>query len=146
MTKEKIYNGFIWVIFIPLQLILSGIILLLIKMIPIIWIVNKIFDIDDANPLNTKIVNGPFGFLLVYLLFSLVLIISSIIAMGITSNPKLAWKILWTVQFFPLFIIILVYQITGKSFFSGNIWFNIAESSSIITAAVITYFFINDKK
>lgn len=142
---DKKFNGFRWALFVPLQIILSVIILLLIKWIPIVQIVSVLFDINDNNPLITKIVNGPIGFFLVYILYGLALIISSMIAIGITSKPKLAWKILWTIQLMPIFIFILIFEITGKNFFNGNYWFNIAQSSSIITAAFITYYFIRDE-
>lgn len=145
MKTEKKFNGIRWALFFPLQLILSVIILAIIQWIPIIWIVNKLFDLGDANPLKTNIVTGPIGFLLVFILYSVALIASAILSINITSKPKLAWKILWILQLLPVLLLFLIYEITGKNFFSGNIWFNIAEISAVITAAIISRFMIDEE-
>jgi len=139
MNKEKIIKGFIWVTFIPLQIILGGLIGLFLQQIPIYWIFNEFFDLKDVNPLNTRIVSGPFGFLLVYLVFSITTTISAIISIGITSKPKLAWKILWAFQLIPLLILALVKLLTGINLFDdGNSWYSLAQATGFITAAIIT--------
>jgi len=145
MKTEKKFNSLRWAFFVPLQLILSGIILAIIQWIPIIWIVNKLFDLGDANPLKTEIVSGPIGFLLVFILFGFALVASAVFSINITSKPKLAWKILWLVQLLPVLIFLLIYEITGKNLFSGNLWFNIAETSALITAAIISRFMIDEE-
>ncbi len=145
MITEKNYNGLRWTLFVPLQLILSIIILAIIQFIPIVWIVNKLFDLGDVNPLKTKIVSGPIGFILVYVLYGVALVTSSVISINITSKPKLAWKIIWALQLLPLLLFLLVYEITGKNLFSGNIWFNWAQGASLVTAAIISKFMIDEE-
>lgn len=143
MKTEKKYNVLRWTLFVPLQLILAVIILNIIKFIPIFWIVNKLFDLGDVNPLKTKIVSGPIGFILVYVLYGVALVTSSVISINITSKPKLAWKIIWAVQLLPFLTVLLAYEIYGKNLFSGNIWFNWAEGASLVTAAIISKFMID---
>ena len=145
MKTEKNFNGLRWALFVPLQLILSGIFVVITQWIPIFWIVNKLFDLGDANPLKTKIVSGPIGFLLVYVLYGIALIASSVISINITSKPKLAWKILWVLQLLHLLLLLLIYEITGKNHFTGNIWFNCAQASAMVTAAIISRFMLDDE-
>ena len=54
MNEKKKYNWLRWALFVPLQLVLSIIIMSVIQWIPIVWIVNALFDLGDANPLKTK--------------------------------------------------------------------------------------------
>lgn len=146
MKTEKNFNGLRWALFVPLQLILSGIFVLIIQWIPIFLIVNYLFDLGYANPLKTKIVSGPIGFLLVYILYGIALIASSVISINITSKPKLAWKILWVFQLLPYLLYLLIYEITGKNALPGrNIWFHCAEASALVTAAIISRFMLDEE-
>jgi hypothetical protein len=144
MNEKKKYNGLRWALFVPLQLVLSIIIMSVIQWIPIVWIVNALFDLGDANPLKTKEVSGPVGFLLVYILSSISLFISAAAAIWFTSKPKLAWKILWMIQLLPILFLVFLYEITGENGFRGDLWFNIAEIMSLLTAAVVTFFMLED--
>ena len=137
---KKTYNGLRWALFLPLQWVASIAILLFLQLIPIVWIVNWLFNLGDANPLKTQIVSGPIGFLLVYILYSLAMTGSFLWACSITSKPKLAWKIISTVQLLPVLILLLMLEITGRNLFSGNMWFNIAKSSALITGAAISFY------
>jgi hypothetical protein len=67
------------------------------------------------------------------------------LSISITSKPKLAWKIIWALQLLPFLFFLLVYEITGKNLFSGNIWFNWAKGASLVTAAIISKFMIDEE-
>jgi hypothetical protein len=136
---KKPYNGLRWAFFVPLQWVGSIVILLFCQLIPIVWIVNWLFGLGEANPLKTEIVSGPIGFFYVYILYSLALTGSTLWACSITSKPKLAWKIISTVHLLPVLILLLVFEITGRNFISGNMWFNIANGSALITGVAISF-------
>lgn len=140
MKEENKYNWLKWTLFVPLAFFSSIFFMFIIQTIPIVWIINKLFDFSESNPLKTEIVNGPVGFLLVFISSVVPLVLSTVLSISITPKPKLAWKIIWAIQLLPLLFLVLLYEITGKNEFNGNFWYSVAQSLSLITAAVISFF------
>ena len=126
----------------PIAYIMGGLLAIILNYIPIVWLVNKLFDLGDANPFHTKIVNGPISFLLVYIISSLSIILSRSFAIAMTPKPKTAWRILFGIELLGFLILTMVYEITGENVFGGNLWFEIAEASSIITGAIVCYLWV----
>lgn len=144
--KTKIYNGLRWVIFFPLQYIFLGMTLFFVQFIPVVWIINKLFDLGDANPLETKIVSGPIGFLLVYVLLGVAYTISTVLSVFIAPKPILAWKITWTIHLISYLVGIMVYEITEKNLLPGNLWYNLAVVLAALTAAIKSRFMVLDEE
>jgi hypothetical protein len=48
------------------------------------------------------------------------------------------------IQLLPILFLVFLYEITGENGFRGDLWFNIAEIMSLLTAAVVTFFMLED--
>jgi hypothetical protein len=149
-SNNKILSILGWVFFIPVQLIVSGIITFflhwMISGIPLIKIILKIGG--ESSPFSSGNVNGPFGFIYVFAIYTTALSLSTLISMFITSNFKLAWRIIWMFQLFPFLIFPLLQQVNKSIdlFNSHNIWFNLAEILSLATAAIITWYYTKEER
>jgi hypothetical protein len=136
----KIYPILKWISFIPYFFLLSILFLFLINGIPIFRLVNWLFDLGNSNPLKTKMVIGPVGFIYVYITECITYSLSFWISIIFTPNPKLAYKILSCIVIIPYIFILISYEVFNNYHSNHNGLYDVADFLAMITPVVITYF------
>jgi hypothetical protein len=136
----KIYLILQWIFFIPFFLLLSVLILNYINRIPIFWLVNWLFDLGNSNPLKTKMVIGPVGFIFVYITACISYSLSFWLSINFSPNPKLAYKILSCIVILPYIIKLISFEVFHSYHSNHNGLYDVANFLAMITPVVISYF------
>jgi hypothetical protein len=136
----KIYPILKWISFIPLFLLMNVLFLYLINGIPIFWLVNWLFDVGNSNPLKTKMVIGPVGFIYVYITACITYSLSFWLSINFSPNPKLAYKILSCIVILPYIIKLISFEVFNSYHSNHNGLYDVADFLAMITPAVISYF------